>query len=104
MLLLYMGQLQFAENVTSDWKAKLTLMVGIGDHFCHHGLHDGDITVECTADEPCKQRNPVRLCHAKCDTAHGDACKADKGHGFTPVDIGDSAPAECRDGLCDGVR
>jgi hypothetical protein len=81
----------------------LTLMCRILDHFRHHGLHNGNITVERTADESCKQRDPIRLGQAEHDARHGDTEQTNESDRFPAVNVRDHAPPRGGDGLCDGV-
>ena len=39
----------------------LTLVGRILDRLCDHGLHDCNVSIQCTADKARKQRDPICL-------------------------------------------
>lgn len=81
----------------------LTLMCRVLDHFLHHGLHDGNIAVQGTANKSRKQSDPVRLGETKGKAAQRNARQANQRHGLPTVNIGNGAPTEGGDGFSDSV-
>lgn len=82
-------KLQLVLNIASEAIGSLTLVSWILNHLSYHGLHDGNISVQSTTNEPCKQRNPEGACHTKDYTGQSDTSQTNQGDRFPAVNIGD---------------